>query len=147
VPADVTSPRSFSAFLPQSFAAFFHILRWVQVSGADPPAAAEGAMAPKEQRSNASDASDVDVPDSNPTSVRPGKRYPQLPTTLRSPTLNLRYQEFGKVRNMDKRQHQHCFLSAHFVDLSCARTPGRCRLGTTSLGQASKGCQGCWQGW
>ncbi len=42
--------------------------------------------------------------------------------TLRSPPLNLRYQEFGKVRNMDsdKRQHQHCVLSAHFVDLSLA---------------------------
>jgi hypothetical protein len=32
-------------------------------------------------------------------------------------SLNLRYQEFGKVRNMDKRQHQHC-LSAYFVYLS-----------------------------
>ncbi len=27
--------------------------------------------------------------------------------SLRSPTLNLRYQEIGKVRNMDKKQHQH----------------------------------------
>ncbi len=95
----------------------------------------------KEQRFNASesDASDVDVPGSNPTSVRPGKRHPRLPTTLRSPQLNLRYQEFGKVRNMDKRQHQHCFLSAHFVDLSWipCTAPGH-RRGTAQANPAWK---------
>ncbi len=52
------------------------------------------------------------------------RSLPRLPTTLHSPTLNLCYQEFGKVRNimMDKRQHQHCFLSAHLVDLSWMNT-------------------------
>jgi hypothetical protein len=47
----------------------------------------------------------------------------------RSPTLILRYQKIDKVRNMDKRQHQHCFLSAHFVDLSW-----RLRLGPRRRG-------------
>ena len=34
--------------------------------------------------------------------------------------LNLRYQDLGQVRIMDKRQHGHCFLSAHFAELSWA---------------------------
>ena len=38
-----------------------------------------------------------------------------LPTL---PNANLRYQELGQVRNTDKRQHGHCFLSAHFAKLS-----------------------------
>ncbi len=70
----------------------------------------------QERRSTASDASDVDVPGSNPTSVRLGKWHPLLPTTPHSPTLNLHYQEFSKKRNMDKtwRQHWHYFLFVHF---------------------------------
>ncbi len=56
----------------------------------------------EKRHSNASNASLVDVPGSNPTSVCQGKRHPLLPTTLCSSTLNLRYQEFGKVCNMDK---------------------------------------------
>ncbi len=59
-----------------------------------------------------------EIPDAGPQIRRCnlkilGKPHPRLPTTLCSPTLNLCYQEFVKVRNMDKleRQHQHCFLS------------------------------------
>ena len=44
-----------------------------------------------------------------------------LPTLLMM--LNLSYQDLGQVRNMDKRQHGHCFLSAHFAELSTPPTP------------------------
>jgi hypothetical protein len=65
-------------------------------------------------------------------------RSPHPPTadnSGRSPALNLRYQEMGKVRSMDKRQHQHCFLSAHCVDLSWGKE--RRRLGRANTSDAS----------
>jgi hypothetical protein len=46
---------------------------------------------------------------------------PTPDASLRSTTLNFRYQEIGKVLNMDKKQHQHCFLSSHFVNLSWSK--------------------------
>ncbi len=51
----------------------------------------------------------------------------------RSPAPNLCYQRIVKARHLDKRQHQHCFVSraAHFQvteDLSCCQTAGLGRL-------------------
>jgi hypothetical protein len=64
-----------------------------------------------------SDNSDDTVPGSILASVGQvpvdnSRRFPTLPM------LNLRYQELGQMRNMDKRQHQHCFLSVLLVELS-----------------------------
>ena len=45
----------------------------------------------------------------------------QLPTIPDDSMLNLRYQELGQVRNMDKKRIQLPFLSAHFAELSWSK--------------------------
>jgi hypothetical protein len=66
-----------------------------------------------------SDNSDAHVPGSIPASVRQvpvdnssSRRFPTLPNA--KPSLP----RARPMRNMDKRQHRHCFLSAHFAELS-----------------------------
>jgi hypothetical protein len=85
---------------------------------------------------------------STPRATQPGDHRTRTRPAPLAPTLNLRYQEFGKVRNMDKRhwhrdwQHRHCFLSEsesesgpggraanrrrdwHFVDRGCHGSEG-----------------------
>ena len=53
-----------------------------------------------------------------------GREIPSLDNSRRFPTLpyaNLRYQELGQVRNMDKKRIQLPFLSAHFAELSWSK--------------------------
>ncbi len=85
----------------------------------------------------ASDNSDAKVPGSIPASVRQvpvddSRRFPTRTLSLRLPNAKPSLPRARPMRNMDKRQHRHCFLSAHFAELSWSESDSDSRAESES---------------